>query len=128
MFGFDPRQWDRARAQVCEVLVAQARLGEYISYSELVSRISAIHLDLDTEKDRASLGRLLGDVSEKTHAQSIGMLSAMAVLKEAGSPLSPGPGSGFYELAKTLGYRFTDRRLFWAEQFQRVTTHYGERR
>ena len=106
-------------------LVAQARIGEYVTYSDLVSRISAIHLDLDTEKDRAALGRLLGDVSEKTHARNIGMLSAMAVLKDAASPLSPGPGSGFYELAKTLGYRFTDRRLFWAEQFKRVTEHYG---
>ena len=106
-----------------EVLVEKARAGVPISYSDLAKQISAIHLDMGTEKDRAALGRLLGDISRETHEQRIGMLSALAVLKDENEP-----ASAFYKLARELGYRFTDRKIFWAMEYQRVTEHYRRRR
>ena len=119
MFGFDPRQWERARAQVHEVLVARAREGEPITYSDLVERIGTIALDMNMEKDRAALGRLLGDVSMQTHKERVGMLSVMAILKNENMP-----APGFFKLAKELGHCFTDREKFWVEEYRRVTAHY----
>ena len=120
MFGFDPQDWKRARAQVYEVLVDRARMGVPIPYSELASRIDAIHLDLETQKDRTALGWLLGDVSRETHDQRIGMLSALAILK------GDKPAPPFFRLGKELGYHFTDQEEFWIGQCNRVIEHYRD--
>ena len=122
MYGFDSQQWQVARDQVYQVLVQQARTYTPITYSDLVERIHAITLDLGTDRDRGALGWLLGDVSTESHEQGIGMLSAIAVLKD-----SRMPAFGFYELAINLGYEFDDQGIFWGEQFEKVTAYYARR-
>lgn len=119
MFGFDPQQWKRAREQVYAVLVERARGSAPINYSALANRISAIRLDMGVQKDRTAFGWLLGDISRETHRNCIGMLSAMAVLKEDNLPALP-----FFRLARELGYRFADREKFWVEECRRVTEQY----
>ena len=120
MFGFDPQGWKDARAEVCEVLVEQARIETPIAYSDLAKRIRAIHLDIGIQKDRTALGWLLGDVSRETYKQGIGMLSAMAVLK------GEMPAPPFFKLARELGYRFTDCEKFWVEECRRIIEHYRD--
>ena len=120
MYGFDSQQLQIARDQVYQILVQQARTYTPITYSDLVERINAITLDLGSDKDRGALGWLLGDVSRDSHEQGIGMLSAIAVLKDSGMP-----AYGFYELAIDLGYEFDDHGIFWGEQFEKVTAHYS---
>ena len=122
MFGFDSQNWQRARQQVFEVLVDQARRCELISYSDLVEQIDAIDLEMSSDKDRGALGWLLGDVSRETDETGIGMLSAMAVLKDRNVP-----AFGFYDLARQLGYEFDDPELFWANQYEQVIEHYRRR-
>ena len=56
MFGFNSQQWHCARNQVFEVIVDQAKRCELISYSDLVSQIDAIDLDMGSDKDRGALG------------------------------------------------------------------------
>ena len=123
MFGFDTRQWKCARAQVYEALAQQARMGAPIRYSDLTDKITAIRLDMNIQKDRTALGWLLGDVSRETHRHGIGMLSAMAILKEENLPARP-----FFRLATELEYRFTDPVEFWLQQCQRVKEHYSRTR
>ena len=122
MFGFEPQSWQDARTQVHDVLVGRARIGKPIFYSDLAKSITAIHLDMSIQKDRTALGSLLGDVSRETHEQGIGMLSAMAVLKgEKNWPAMP-----FFRLARELGYRFTDREVFWVDQCHQIAGHYRD--
>ncbi len=120
MFGFDPDQWDAARSQACHALVQRALSGETIFYSELTPKITAIHLVTGGDKDRAALGKMLGQISRRTHAQGIGMLSAFVVLKETNRP-----ANRFFALAKELGYRFDDRDKFWLQQMTELTNHYN---
>ena len=35
------------------------------------------------------------------------------------------PGFGFYEMARTLGYRFSEPYVFWAQQVQEVFKMHG---
>ena len=86
-------------------------------YSDLVAQINAIHLDLGTEKDRAALGRLLGEISKESDEEGKGMLSALAVSKDAYMPTY-----GFFNLAKELGYEIGDRTEFWIAQYNKVVT------
>ena len=120
MFGFDPQRWKDARAEVHEVLVERARIETPIPYSDLAKRIRAIYLDIGIQKDRTALGWLLGDVSRETHKQGIGMLSALAILKDE-MPAPP-----FFKLARELGYRFTDCERFWVEECRRIIEHYRD--
>ena len=84
-------------------------------YSDLAAQINAIHLDLGTEKDRAALGRLLGEISKETNGEGKGMLSAVVVSKDSYMPTY-----GFFNLAKELGYEVGDRTEFWIGQYNKV--------
>ncbi|MYA59346.1 MAG: hypothetical protein F4X40_02150 [Chloroflexi bacterium] len=121
MFGYDSQSWKLAETQVYELLVKQARACERITYSDLVQQIDAIGLDMGTDKDRAALGWLLGSASVRSHEERAVMVSAMAVL--SGSRL---PSSGFYDLAVELGYEFSDREIFWGQQYEAVIEHYSQ--
>ena len=121
MFGFDPQSWELAKTQVYDLLVERARACELIYYSDLVERIDAIHLDMVQDKDRGALGWLLGDAARRSHEEGVGMLSAMAVLREHRVP-----SFGFYDLAVELGYEFSDREIFWGQQYEAITEHYRQ--
>ena len=123
IYNFDRERWEMAREQVKRILVRCARSYELIWYSDLVAEIDAIELDLGTDKDRAALGHLLGEISQDTDAEGIGLLSAMAVGKSEGMPTE-----GFFNLAKQLGHSFNDRGIFGGEQYDRVTKHYRNHR
>ena len=96
-------------------MIRSARAEQPVYYSDLAAQISAIRLDLGTEKDRAALGRLLGEISKETDEEGKGMLSAMAVSKDAFMPTY-----GFFNLAKELGYEVDDKTEFWIEQYNKV--------
>lgn len=117
IFGFKTDHWDMAREQAREALIRSARAESPVYYSDLTAQINAIHLDLDTEKDRAALGRLLGEISTESDAEGKGMLSALAVSKDAYTPTY-----GFFNLAKELGYDVDDKTEFWIAQYNKVIT------
>src|SRR5262249_48392643 len=111
-FGFPIELWDAARNQAHEVLVAQARVGKSVAYSELVGRIGAIHL----EPDSHALAALLGEISTDEDESGGGMLSVLLVHK-TGDMM---PGNGFFELAARLGKDVSDRDKLWIQEFNRV--------
>lgn len=115
VFGFELEHWNLARGQARNALIASARNEEPIYYSDLVAKINAIQLDLGTDKDRAALGRLLGEISTQTDEEGKGMLSAVAVSKDSYMPTY-----GFFNLARELGYQVEDRTEFWIEQYNKV--------
>lgn len=83
---------------VREHLIDIARAKKTTSYSELVA-VCRLSLDLSLDRDRAELGRILGDISNEEHAHGRPLISAVAVLSDTGFP-----SDGFYRLAETLGY------------------------
>ena len=115
VFGFDTDRWNMARDQAREALILSARTEQPVYYSDLAAKIDAIHLDLGAEKDRAALGRLLGEISKETDEAGKGMLSAMAVSKDAYMPTY-----GFFNLAKESGYEVGDKTEFWIAQYNKV--------
>ncbi len=115
VFGFEISRWELAREQTREALIRSARAERPVYYSDLAAQIDAIRLDLGTEKDRATLGRLLGEISKETDEEGKGMLSAMAVSKDVYMPTY-----GFFNLAKELGYEVGDKTEFWIGQYNKV--------
>ena len=114
-FGFNADVWVLARKQAREALIRSARAEQPVFYSDLTEQIDAIRFDLGSEKDRAALGRLLGEISKETDEQGKGMLSALAVSKDTYRP-----SYGFFNLAKEMGYEVVDKTEFWIAQYNKV--------
>lgn len=93
-------------------MIGRAKVRGQITYSDLVTKISAVRFDaFDTR-----LFHLLGEVSVEEHEAGRGMLSAVVVHKHGDME----PGAGFFVLAQHLGFDAKDQTRFWIEQAKEV--------
>jgi hypothetical protein len=111
-YGFAESDWDGAKDEALGVLRAVARREDTIAYSDLVGRISAIRLDPHSHAMRT----FLNEISTTEHQEDRGMLSVVVVYRYGDQM----PGPGFFELARSLGYRFRDETQFWVEHLRAV--------
>ena len=93
--GIPPAQWDAAKREAKDILIARAKLRGKIAYSELVERLTTVRFEAHNPR----LNQLLDDISSEEDAAGRGMLSAIVVHKND----DMFPGDGFFELAKCLG-------------------------
>ena len=110
--GFAQADWEEAKEEGRQAMIAEARHKGLISYSDLVAEISA--LDLDPRS--TDLAHMLGEISTEEHQAGRGMLTVVVVHKSGDGM----PGSGFFELARSLGYDTRDRVAFWATELDKV--------
>ncbi len=107
--------WERAVAELTDVLVPVARRGTTVTYSEAVSNLSTVHLTGDS----TAFHVLLGDVSRASFDAGAPLLSAVVVAKDSGQP-----GGGFYDLARELGFDVPDEpaaeSMFWGAHLDEV--------
>lgn len=112
-YGFSSQQWEAGREEIRRTLIARAREGRTISYSELISQVHTVRLS----PDASALAAMLGEISEAEDAQGRGMLSVLVVHRDGDMR----PGLGFFELARKLGRDTSDTDRFWLEELKRVT-------
>ena len=109
--GFAPADREAARAAARQAMIGAARRAGQIAYSDLVAEIRAV----DLEPQSPQLARPLGETATDEHAAGRGMLSVV-VVHNAGDGMR---GSGFFELAETLGHDTRDRVAFWVGELAR---------
>jgi hypothetical protein len=107
----------RATAEARAVLERVARRRSAITYSELVDKIHAIHL----EPDSKLLAQILDEISTKSHGERDCMLSAVVIHKDSDDL----PGPGFFSLAEALGRNPSDKVAFHAAEIHRVHKSFG---
>lgn len=119
MYGRDDAEWEQLIAAGTEFLDERVRSGLTASYTELnnelVERTGARAFDFSSEKDRAAVGYLLGQIVERDFPTRRFMLSAVVKYSETNDA-----GPGFYALARQMGLLKpgTDRLIFWTEQLR----------
>ena len=86
-------------------------------YGEVASRVESVQLDPYS----GLMNHLLGAVFEEEHEAGRPALTSIVTHKYGDRE----PGSGFYEMARALGYRFSEPYVFWAEQVQAVFKLHG---
>jgi len=111
-FGFPDDAWERAKDEARTILIGVARDQRTIAYSDLCRQIRAIALDPHSYAMRA----FLGEISTAEHFRNRGLLSAVVTYKHGDQQ----PGPGFFELARSLGYKVHDETEFWIEQVRTV--------
>lgn len=111
-YGFTQTEWNAAKTEARDLMIERAKVRGMIPYSDLVTRIKAVHLEAHDQR----LFHLLGEVSADEDAAGRGMLSVIVVHKTG--DMQPGPG--FFELAKQLGRNTSDILRCWVDELKRV--------
>ncbi|MFW0770044.1 hypothetical protein ACLRGH_08445 [Arthrobacter koreensis] len=129
MYGRTELEWNELLDAAEAYLITTAKARGISSYGELNSELAAATgqtaFDFSREADRAAVGRLLGEISRRSHASDGIMLSALVTHKN-----STNEGEGFYKLAAELGEMpskpTADQKLVaMVEQVKKVHATYG---
>ena len=118
-YGYAGPDWDAAKDEAKSVLIEVARRKGQIAYSDLVEKIQAI----DIEAYDPRLFHLLGEISTEEDKAGRGMLTAIVVHKRGDMQ----PGSGFFELAKSLGKDTSDILACWVKEFNHVHDYWANK-
>ena len=111
-YGYKGADWEKAKSQARDVLIAVARRKGRIAYSELAAQISAIPIEAHDPR----MFHMLGEISMEEDSNKRGMLTAIVVHKSG--DMQPGPG--FFELAQSLGRDTSDTLSCWISEFNYV--------
>ena len=110
--GFPDEQWNAAKEEARQAMIAVARRKGLISYSDLVGKIRSCYL----EPNGTPLAHMLGQISSKEDEEGRGLLTVVVVHKSGDMR----PGSGFFELALSRGRRVVNKEQFWIEELRCV--------
>lgn len=115
-YGFTENEWNAAKSEIRSVLVSVAKKEETITYSDLTSQLRSVKL----EPNQYALFEILGEISSEEHKAGRGMLTAVVITIEGGMP-----GSGFFDLAESLGYTIVDKVSFWVFRLKEVHEYWS---
>jgi hypothetical protein len=116
-FGLSYEEWGAAKAELREAILDAAYDRRMTWYGEIASKVSSVQLDPYS----GAMNHLLGAIFEDEYRVGRPALTSIVTHKYGDKE----PGSGFYEMARSLGYRFSEPYLFWAEQVQDVFKLHG---
>lgn len=131
MFDRSDDEWDAIVADAQAFLEDQARLRRVTSYTDVNSALAAAGhrpFDFTMQRDRNAVGAVLGDVVNRTIAETGVMLSAIVAYIDRNDA-----GPGFYSLAVELGMlpntaTQDDKLAFWSGQVSKVHDKYAKPR
>ncbi len=105
-------QRNRAKEEIREKLIELAQKESSISYKDLAAQIESMSL----KANDVEFFNILEEISIEENNAGRGLLSVLVVRSDSVGL----PGSGFYDLARSLGRVFNDKKDFWEEEANRV--------
>jgi len=119
-FGLTDDRWQAAKDEVSAAILEAAYDRRMTWYGEIAGQVTAVQLDPYS----ALMNHLLGAVFEDEYAAGLPALTSIVTHKYGDKE----PGAGFYDMARSLGYRFDEPYVFWAQQVQDVFKLHGRPR
>jgi len=116
-YGYQLDDWNKAKEEMRQILIAIAKKRGIIPYGELVSRIQTIRL----KPESYALAAMLGEISTEENAAGHGMLTVLVVHKRGDYQ----PGPGFFELARQLDRNTSDILSCWITELHKVHTYWS---
>jgi hypothetical protein len=116
-FGLKEPEWQEAKSQVRKAILEAAWDRRMTSYSEVAAAVSVIRL----EPFSPIMNHLLGAIFEDERTADRPALTSIVTHMDGDKQ----PGPGFYEMARSLGYRFNEPFVFWSTQVQEVFKMHG---
>ena len=128
MYGRDDLEWDELVLAGLRILKRRAVGRNMIQYADFVAALAdeSGQPPLTLSRDRAAIGPLLAEISERAREDHPGLLISVLVYNKASSM----PGKGFFELTKRLGLLSADASekeewAFMASQTTGLDSHYS---
>lgn len=128
-FGRDEENWAVLVDETVRFLADQGSLRRLTTYTELnavlTQRTGVRPFDFGSERDRAAMGEVLGQATQREYSRVGAMISAIVIYLNENDA-----GPGFYRLAQQMGLMgskppATVRDAFWAGQVAAVHDFYG---
>lgn len=116
-YGHTVESWDKAKAELRDILISFAKLVKTTYYDDLIYRLSPV---ITFQKDDGGFFAMLAEISTAENEAGRGMLSVVAVNKDNGKP-----ADNFYALAKELGKDYKDREEFYINEFKYVCDYWS---
>lgn len=116
-FGLSDDEWETALQEMRDAIMTAARERRMTFYSEVAAAVTVV----EVQPFSPLMNHLLGAIFDEEHRGGRPLLTSIVTHKNDDME----PGSGFYDMARSLGYRFDAPYVFWAEQVQDVFTRYG---
>jgi len=116
-FGITSSDWDHAKAELREAILRRAWTRTMTWYGEIAPEVTVITVEPFSEL----MNHLLGEILEDDHSNGLPLITSIVTHKYGDKE----PGEGFYEKARSLGYRFREPFVFWSTQVQEVFKLYG---
>jgi len=110
--GYTGPEWVAAKGEARKILIDIARREELIAYSKLAAQIESMKI----EARSPHMFHMLGEISSEEEKEGRGMLTAIVVHKSGNKQ----PGSGFFDLANSLGKDTSDKLAFWTKELKYV--------
>lgn len=124
-FRLSEDQWQRGKTAMRSFIEAKAAARQMTHYSELESVVRAEE-GVTVPAWSPEMNWMLGEIADDCHDEGLPLLTAIVTHRSGDLE----PGSGFYEKARALGYRFdaSEAYLFWAGQTQECFKYWGPNR
>ncbi len=119
-FGLSDGEWEQAKQELREAILVAAQERRTTCYSEIAPAVTGI----DLKAFSPIMNHLLGAIFRDEHEAGRPALTAIVTHKHGDLE----PGSGFYDMARTLGIRFDEPFVYWSTQVDEVFDRYGESR
>ncbi|WP_328614562.1 hypothetical protein OHS18_42085 [Amycolatopsis sp. NBC_00355] len=116
-FGLSDDQWQAAKDEIRTAILEAAYDRRMTWYGEIAGQVTAVQLDPYS----ALMNHLLGAVFEDEYVADRPALTSIVTHKYGDKE----PGAGFYDMARSLGYQFSEPYVFWAQQVQDVFKLHG---
>ena len=112
-YGLTEKEWVAAMSEGREILITCARdkKGSLITYSDLAAKIKSVRF----ECYERGFFHLLELISINCNNAGKGLLSALVVHKSDNKP-----GEGFYDLARRLGRKTSNKDSCWIKELEKV--------
>jgi hypothetical protein len=116
-FGLTDDEWQEAKREAKAAILEAAYERRMTWYGEVAAAVTATHVEPFSEL----MNHLLGDIFQDEHEAGRPALTSIVTHKHGDKE----PGKGFYDMARSLGYRFSEPYVFWSTQVQDVFKLYG---
>lgn len=110
-YGFPLAEWELAKEQATQALLACARRRETTTYSGLCDDVTAIRL----RPYSFAMVAFLDEICDEEDAAHGTVLASLVTRKDTGMP-----GEGYFRHASRVGRDVSDRRTFWEQEVARV--------
>lgn len=110
-YGLNPDEWDAAKVEIREMMIAVAKLRTTITYGEMTAQM----LTISPHPGSYVFHALLRDVCVAEREAGRGMLCAVVVSKATGLP-----GQGFFKAMVKNGRDCSDIQRCWEIEIERL--------